>query len=380
MNWIALRMLTGDRNKYLALVFGVAFATLLMSNQVSIFMGIITRTGNQILDVRDADIWAMDSRVRFLDEAPPLPDTDLLRVRGVPGVAWAVRHYKGTVQARLEDGNTRNVLLTGLDDESMVGAPPEWVVGCLADLRRPDAVLIDTAGYEYMWGKGPYQLGRTFQINDRRAVLVGVCKVSSPFLSTPIVYTRFSLAARFVPRGRNVMNYILVKAQDGADPRELCRRIEEQTGRAALTRWQFFWKTVRYFLSSTGIPVNFGITIALGFIVGVAVTGQTLYLFTVENLRQFGALKAMGVPNGGILRMILLQALLVGGVGYSLGVGLCALFFITTSNLTQLAGLHLTWVACLGTGAAVVAIVIATSIVSARRVLVLEPAIVFRGE
>ena len=147
----------------------------------------------------------------------------------------------------------------------------------------------------------------------------------------------------------------------------------------ALTRRQFFWKTVGYFLGSTGIPVNFGITIALGFIVGAAVTGQTLYLFIVESLKQFGALKAMGIPNRGILRMIVLQALLVGGIGYGLGVGLTAIFFITTGNITHLAGLHMTWVALLGTGAAVVVIVIATSIISARRVLTLEPAIVFRG-
>jgi putative ABC transport system permease protein len=379
MNWIALRMLTGDRNKYLALIFGVAFATLLMTNQVSIFMGIITRTGNQILDVRDADIWVMDNRVRFLDEAPPLPDTDLFRTRGIPGVDWAVRHFKGTVQARLEDGNTRNVLLTGLDDESMVGAPQEMIVGDLADLKRPDAVVIDKAGYEYMWGKEEYKLGRVFQLNDHRAVLVGVCKVNQPFFSTPIVYARYTLAAGFNRQGRNLMNYILVRPKDGIGHLDLCRQIEERTGRMALTRWQFFLKTIRYFLTSTGIPVNFGITIALGFIIGVAVTGQTLYLFIVENLRQFGALKAMGIPNRGILRMILLQALLVGGVGYGLGLGMCAIFFIATGNITNLAGLHMTWVACLGTGVAVMTIIFATSIVSARRVLVLEPAVVFRG-
>src|SRR5205814_1236867 len=96
---------------------------------------------------------------------------------------------------------------------------------------------------------------------------------------------------------------------------------------------QFFWKTVNYFLGSTGIPINFGITIVLGFIVGAAVTGQTLYLFIVESLRQFGALKAMGIPNRGILWMIVLQALLVGAIGYGLGVGLTAIFFITTGNI-----------------------------------------------
>jgi putative ABC transport system permease protein len=379
MNWIALRMLTGDRSKYLGLVFGVTFATLLMTQQVSIFMGILTRTGNQILDVRDADVWVMDDRVRYLDEAPGLKDSDLLRVRGVPGVAWAVRTYKGIVRARLEDGNTRNVRLTGLDDETLVGAPHEMIVGRVADLNRPDAVIVDKAGYEYMWGREPYRLGRTFQLNDRRAVLVGVCQVAPPFFSDPLVFTRYSQAARYVPRERNLMNYILVKPKPGVDPTALCREIEQRTGRMALTGRQFFWKTVGYFLGSTGIPVNFGITIALGFIVGAAVTGQTLYLFIVESLKQFGALKAMGVPNGGILRMILLQALLVGGVGFGLGVGLTAVFFITTGHITHLAGLHMTWAALLGTGAAVVVIVIATSIISARRVLTLEPAIVFRG-
>ncbi len=379
MSWIALRMLTGDRSKYLGLVFGVTFATLLMTQQVSIFMGILTRTGNQILDVRDADIWVMDNRVRYLDEAPGLKDSDLMRVRGVPGVAWAVRTYKGIVRARLEDGNTRNVRLTGLDDETLVGAPQRMIAGSVEDLNRPDAVIIDKAGYEYMWGREPYHLGRTFQFNDRRAVLVGVCHVAPPFFSDPLIYARYSQAARYVPRERNLMNYILVNSRNGVDHAELCRRIEERTGRLALTRPQFFWKTVGYFLSSTGIPVNFGNTIALGFIVGAAVTGQTLYLFIVESLRQFGALKAMGIPNSGILRMILLQAVLVGTIGYGLGAGLTALFFITTGNITHLAGLHMTWAALLGTGAAVVVIVIVTSIVSARRVLTLEPAIVFRG-
>jgi putative ABC transport system permease protein len=379
MNWIALRMLTGDRAKYLGLIFGVTFATFLMSQQVSVFMGILRRTGNAILDVRDAEIWVMDNRVRFIDEAPALRDTDLLRVRGVDGVAWAVRLYKGSVLARLEDGNTRDVRLTGLDDETLVGAPQKMLLGSVADLSQPDAVIIDKAGYEFMWGKEPYRLGRTFQINERRAVLVGVCDVGSPFFSVPIVYARYSRASRYAPHERRTMNYILVKPRDGVDATQLCRTIEQRTGRMALTSGQFFWKTIRYFLSSTGIPVNFGVTIALGFIVGAAVTGQTLYLFILEGLKQFGALKAMGVANWNILRMILLQALLVGGIGFGLGIGMSALFFMTTANNTQLAGLHLTWEAMMGTGIAVVLIVIATSIIGARRVLVLEPAVVFRG-
>jgi putative ABC transport system permease protein len=379
MYWIALRMLMGDTTKYLGLIFGVTFATHLMSQQVSIFMGIMSRTGNAILDVKDAAVWVMDSKVRFVDEAPPLPSTDLFRVRGVPGVDWAVRMYKGQIRTRLDDGGVRNVYLTGIDDDTLVGVPQTLLLGNLRDLQQPDAVIIDSSGFEWMWPKEPLSLGKTFQINDRRAVVVGICKAGAPFFSVPMVYCRYNQAARYVPQERNLMNYILVQPKAGQDPQQLAQNISEQTKLMALTRNDFFWKTIGYFLSSTGIPVNFGVTIVLGFIVGAAVTGQTLYLFTTENLKQFGALKAMGTSNSKIVGMILMQALLVGVMGYGLGVGMTALFFIGTGNITHLAGLSMTWVAYAGTGVVVLIIIILSSLLSARKVLVLEPAIVFRG-
>jgi putative ABC transport system permease protein len=379
MSWIALKMLTGDRSKYYGLVFGVTFATLLMAQQTSIFMGIMGRTASQIIDVRDADIWVMDNKVRYIDEVPGLPDTALERVRGVAGVEWAVRLYKGQVRARLPDGNFRTVILFGLDDTSLVGAPQEMIAGQVSDLRRPDAVIIDKAGYEYLWPNEPYRLGRTFEMNDHRAVLVGVCKVSPPFTTLPVIYTRYSQTTWYVPRERDTMSFVLVRPKPGVSPDEACQRIHEQTGLLALTQRQFFWKTIFYFLSSTGIPVNFGITISLGFLIGVAIAGQTFYLFTIENLKQFGALKAMGLSNRRIVGMILLQAVVVGLLGYGIGIGLAALFFESTGHITHLAGLHLYWQVMAGSGAAVLLIIVMASLLSIRRVLVLEPAVVFRG-
>jgi putative ABC transport system permease protein len=384
MNWVALKMLMGDRTKYFGIIFGIAFATLLMAQQISIFAGIMGRTASQIKDVRDADIWVMDANTRFIDEVPALPETDLQRVRGVPGVAWAVKMYKGQVSARLATGQFRSIILFGLDDNSLVGAPRDLILGNVEDLRRPDAVIVDKAGYQYMWPGEPFELGKTIEMNDRRGVLVGICKVSPPFTTLPVMYTRYSQAEWFVPHNRNLMSFILAKPQPDVPAEEVCRRIEVQTHEnnrqlVALTQQQFFWKTIKYFLSSTGIPVNFGITIALGFVVGIAIAGQTFYLFTVENLRQFGALKAMGVCNGRIMGMIFLQAIVVGLIGYGIGMGLTAAFFEGTSHITHLAGLGMYPEIMLGVGAGVLFIVMLASVVSARRVLLLEPAVVFRG-
>ena len=134
-------------------------------------------------------------------------------------------------------------------------------------------------------------------------------------------------------------------------------------------------------MRSTGIPVNFGITIALGFIVGTAIAGQTFYLFTLENLRQFGALKAMGLTNGRLILMVLLQATIVGCIGFGIGVGMTALFFEATRNVTHLAGFYLPWqvVAAQRRGCVSLIVVLASLLVEgAHKVLVLEPAEVFR--
>ncbi len=239
MNWIALKMLTGDRAKYLGIVFGIAFASLLIAQQSSIFCGLMWMTTSQIRDIQGADIWVMDANVQFIDDIKPLSDSDLYRVRSVPGVAWAVRLYKGLSRARLSDGNFQQIILIGLDDATFVGAPLEITLGSLGDLRQPDAVMIDERGYRRLWPGEPYRLGKTFEMNDRRAVLVGICKASRTFQTFPIVYSRFSQATMFSPRERKVLSFVLAQSEPGVPAERVCREIEQQTGLRALTRDQF---------------------------------------------------------------------------------------------------------------------------------------------
>jgi putative ABC transport system permease protein len=174
------------------------------------------------------------------------------------------------------------------------------------------------------------------------------------------------------------MSAVLVQVKPGEDPKVVCQRIEERTGLQALTRQQFIWSTIVYFMRRTGIIINFSITVGLGFIVGCAIAGQTFYTFTLENLNQFGSLKAMGLSNRRIVGIVLFQALVVGLLGYGLGVGLAALFGTFVPQFTRLA-FYMPWQVLAITAGAVAVIVTLSSLLSIRKVLVLEPAVVFRG-
>jgi len=391
MLWIALKMLTGDRAKYLGIIAGVTFAALLIAQQASIGCGLLLRTTSTIQDIADVDIWVMDRDDEFIDEMKGLTDDDLYRVQGVPGVDWAVRFYKGQGRVKLDAGNPKGkglyqqVTVLGLDDATLVGAPREMVVGTLADLRIPDAVVMDENGFKYLWPNEPLRPGKVFEMNDHRAVIVGVCKASDTFQTFPILYTRYFQAVQFIPQARNVMTAVFVHPKPGENVHALCRRIEERTlapdGRPrlkALTRQEFIWLTLNYFIRRTGIILNFSITVSLGFVVGCAVAGQTFYTFTLENLNQFGSLKAMGVSNLRIVGMVLTQASVVGLAGYCLGVGLAALFGEIVPRFSRLA-FYMPWQVLVGTAAAVGLIVVLSSLLSVRKVLFLEPAVVFRG-
>jgi putative ABC transport system permease protein len=380
VNFVAWQMLTGDRAKYLGLIFAIAFSTFLMSHQTAIFCGLMDRTRSQILDVRDASIWVMDPKTQYLDEVKALADQDVYRVRGVDAVEWAVPLFKGTARAKVHtDGKFRAVILMGLDDASLVGAPRDMALGTFDSLRQPDSIIIDQVGYRFFFPGEPLQLGKQLEMNDRILRVVGICNSSAPFVNLPVAYTRYSLAVAVVGQERNLMSFVAAKPRPGIREEEAARRIAEQTGLRALTASEFGWETIWYYIRNTGIPINFGITVAIALVVGTVVAGQTFYLFVLENLKQFGALKAIGVTNWRITGMILLQATVVGLIGYCIGIAMTAAFFELTQNNLDLRGFYLLPEIMGGVAIAVLLIIFLASIISVRRVAVLEPAVVFRG-
>ena len=377
MNYVALKMLFGDRAKYLMLLAGLTFSTMLIVQQGSIFWGLMTWSTSGITNV-NAPIWVTDPNINQVEEIKPLADTAVTRVRSVPGVEWAVPLYKGVQRARLRNGNYEQIALVGIDPSTLIGRPSTVSEGNIMDLRSPETVAVDQLGVERLGGPETIHVGATFEINDHRARIVAIVKTQKSFQNFPFVYTTYERALSITPPERRKLSYVLASPVKGVAAEELARRIHDQTGLGAFTEEQFGWKTIRWILKNTGIGVNFGTTVLLGFVVGMAIAGQTFYLFTVENLRQFGALKAIGASTGMLARMILLQSFTVGFIGYGVGVGLATLFGLMVAGGGRLPFKE-TWPLLVGVLVALLVICSLSSVISIRKLAKLEPAVVFRG-
>lgn len=385
MNGIALKMLIGDRAKYIGIIIGLTFASLLITQQSAIFAGVMTRTFSFLSDVGLPEIWVVDPQVKFIDDIRPMQDTEILRVRGVEGVQWAVPLYKGNLAVRRTDGTYQSCVVVGLDDATLMGGPPSMLSGKLSDLRRYGGVIVDAVGAAGKLAhtlpdgtKVPLKVGDEMEINDNWSIVVGICKVTQTFQANPVIYTTYSSATAFAPSQRLLLSFITVKGKPGVDLRALCKRIEKATHLRAYTRNEFKWITFMYYLRYTGMPINFLTAVALGFLVGVAISGQTFYNFTLDNLRYFGTLKAMGATNDMLLRMILLQALVVGAIGWGLGVGAASVWGLFIGGCTQLA-FRLPWHLLVASAVAVLVICLGSAALSIRKVMKLEPAVVFRS-
>jgi putative ABC transport system permease protein len=376
MSYVALKMLFGDRAKYLMLLCGLTFSVMLIVQQGSIFWGLMMWSQSSVTNI-NVPIWVTDPGIGQVDEVKPIADTAVDRVRSVSGVEWAVRLYKGVLRARLSNGDYHQITLTGLDAPTLIGRPTDVLEGRFEDILQPDAVVLDQWAVERMGGPTVITIGTVFELNDKLARVVAIAKTQKNFTNIPVVYTTYERAMRYVPRERRTLSYVLAKAKDGVPEAELTSRIQEQTGLGAFTAQDFGWKTISWVLKNTGIGINFGTTIVLGFIVGMAIAGQTFYLFTVENLKQFGALKAMGASTFTLARMILLQAFTVGFIGYGIGIGLATGFGLLSANSGGLPFVE-TWQLLLIVLIALLGICACSALISIVKLARLEPAIVFR--
>ena len=244
----------------------------------------------------------------------------------------------------------------------------------------PNTVILDEYGAQKLSRvpAKPIVVGESFEINDHEARVVGICKSRMAFSGNPYVFTTYDQAVQYAPGTRKMLSCVLAAGQSGEDPAKVARRITQATGLKACTKSEFFWMTVWWFIKNTGISIAFGATVMLGFVVGLTISSQTFYSFVLENLRNLGALKAMGASDSVLARMVMLQTLTVGLIGYGCGVGLATLFGMALLKkgmppfflprqlplITLDAILFICWLA---------------ASLGIRKIRNLEPAVVFRG-
>lgn len=390
-------MLLGDTTKFVGVVLGVFFCTFLITHLLSLFTGLMSRTYALVTDIPQADIWVMDPAVEYVDEPAGLPPTSLDRVRSVEGVRWAVPLFSGSLRCRLPSGRFRSVLVIGVDDATLLGAPEHMVTGRIENLRADDAAIVDLAGANDIlrlpvsapqrrpgWHMPvltgpdrPLEVGDEVLVNDRRVVIAGIADLGPRFLSKAILYVPYSRALRMSPPERNLMSFVLVKAAEGMEGREVARRIEDSTGLRARTAEDFSDDTYDYYFRTTGVVGRIVFMISLGVTVGVAVSALLLYMFTAESAPYYATLKALGASNQRVVAMVLSQAMVCGATGYGLGVGFSCLLgkvlIRTTAMPYMLIGKTMMFTAC-----AVMLVTTLAALLSAVKVMRLQPAEVFR--
>lgn len=379
MTWIAFKMLVGDRVKYLGLILGVAFSTLLMCQQASIFVGVLRLSAYLVRANPEVDVWVARPGIGATEIVEQMPEGWLSRVRGVEGVEWAVPMYRGSAIARGSDNNLYTIGLIGIDDASLIGAPSDMISGRIEDLKKPDTAIADIATFKRLFGDMPITQRPRIEIGKKQLEFVGVCRAVKTITGGDVIYTRRSVAVRVGQEPNSTVTFAMVKVTPGADPAAVARRIEATTGLIAFTQAEFTDNIIQWTIDNTGIVQVLGSVILLGMIIGILVVGQTFYLFAYENQRYFAALKAMGTSDLTIIWMLCFQALIVSALGYGLGVGGATIILrLGDTDLSPMRGLTLEWSVAAAVALLMPVLVLATAMLGAIRVLKAEPGIVFR--
>jgi putative ABC transport system permease protein len=328
---IGLQMLVHDKSKFIGIVLSLSFSALIITQQAGIFFGLMMRTYSTITDTPQAEIWVMDSNVKMIDDIKPLRDTDLFRVRSVEGVEWAVPFFKGLIRLRLPDGHFQTCIMLGIDNATLIGAPYNMIQGDVRDLRRPDAIIVDDyelqdkLSFARQGVIKPLGMYDQVELNDKRAVVVGLCHLARTFVTQPVIYTTYNRAVSFAPYERKLLSFVLAKPKPSVPVADVCKKITQETGLLALSSKEFKDKTIWYYMLNTGIPINFGLAILLGILIGAAIAGQIFFNFTTDNLPYLAMLSVMGASKKLLAQITLLQVSWVALLSWNIGCGLASL-------------------------------------------------------
>jgi putative ABC transport system permease protein len=374
MNTLAWRNLSHDRVRLAVTLTGIVFAIVLIVVQLGLFIGFTTTTSS-LIDRSGADLWIAARGLQNVDTPAVFSERKLYHVLGTPGVAHADRFIVWFSNWKRPDGGQESVEVVGFNPDTWLGGPWNVVAGDPRDLKAENTVFID----EFYKDKlGVTHLGQMVEINGYRARVAGFTRGIRSFTTSPHVFTWFKNAQNYAALRADQLNYILVKASPGVDIPDLQRRLGERVKDVeVLTTSEISRKTQNYWMFTTGAGVAILIAAAMGLVVGVVVVAQTIYATTMDHIREFGTLKAMGASNGYIYRVIVRQAVFSAVAGYVMSMGISLM--VVRNSARGGATILMPWELALGMLGLSVVMCVAASLVSINKVTRIDPAMVFKG-
>jgi putative ABC transport system permease protein len=313
---IARRNLFHDKTRLVITLLGIIFAVILMTAQLGVYIGFV-RSASQIIDHSSADIWITSKNTVNFDSARPFSENKINKVRESSDVEWVAKIAQTWGLLKLKSGATESVQIIGFNPDTGIGGPWKMKEGNLKDVKVGKSVIIDESSLKRL----DANLGDKVEILSNQTKVVGISEGVRSFTTYPILFTAYDTVKEYslvLKDGQNT--FILAKLKPGVDPEQFAQKLRgKMTGVDVYTKEQFSKKTRLYWSLQTGIGIGIGITVFLGFIVGTIIVGQTIYSSTMEHIREFGTLKAIGATNIDIYKIIFEQALINACLGYALG-------------------------------------------------------------
>jgi len=313
---IARRNLFHDKTKLIITIVGVIFAVILMTVQIGVYIGFVS-SASQLIDHSPADIWITSKNTVNFDSAKPFSENKINKVRGLKDVLWVEKIAQTWGLLKLRSGATESVQIVGFNPESGIGGPWKMKEGNIKEVKVGNSIILDESSLK----KLNVEVGDKLEIFNTQTEVVGISQGVRSFTTYPIAFTAYNTAkelSRIISEDQTT--FILVKLKPGVDAERFVEKLRERvSGVDIYTKEEFSNKTRLYWSLQTGIGIGVGITVFLGFIVGTIIVGQTIYSSTMEHIREFGTLKAIGATNMDIYKIIFEQALINACIGYALG-------------------------------------------------------------
>jgi len=372
MGAIGLRMMFHDRLKLAGTLFGVVFAVVLGNFQTGTFLSLLFKN-RMFVENTPVDIWITPPGTRQFQAATPLSDSQLNRARATEGVDWAEPLLVTVNQLKLPNGGGEQVSLVGTRAPRFAGGPWNLVAGSTEALRIPNGVIFEDAEREKFGG---LNLGSVREVNGHQVQVVGFTWGLLPF-APAYAFAELDLAREISKFPADKFSFAMVKVKDGASRDEVKTRLQAALpDTRVMTRDEYMHEILMYILTATQIGFSFGTSTFMGLLVGLITVALSMFSSVVDNMRQFGTLKAIGSTTGDLARLLFVQAVSYGVLGSVIGLGAVSSLVQAMRN-PQLTPV-LPWQAFAVTLVTMVAACVAASVLALMRLRKLEPAMVFR--